>query len=315
MIKLGILGLNEGNGHPFSYAAICNGYDPKELEKRCPYDLIKEYLPKEHKNENGLKDVQVTHIWTQDTKLSEDVAKVSLIPNIVDEYTDLIGKVDAVILARDDVENHLEMMKPFIENKVPLFIDKQLVATKDELEQLEKLIDPDYPLMAGSSTRFTRETVTARQTIKKEATTTIHGVSRESWMRYGHHLFESVASIWGLDIEWVRSLSAKNDHDTIQIHYHSGLEVLLEYCKDAHLPIQYTVYSSTSEPVTIPFTDYFHSFKEMLRAFVEMVKIGKQPIAYDEIVGISRVVLAGQISKEMNGVKIAPENLNPIDIQ
>src|SRR3989338_9317658 len=135
MITLGIIGLNEGNGHPFSYAAIFNGYDPIELQKRCPFALIKEYLPRDHRNENALTSAKVTHIWTQDKKISEDVAAVSLIPNIVGSYTDLIGKVDAVILARDDPWNHLEMARPFLEEKMPIFIDKQLVATKDELEK------------------------------------------------------------------------------------------------------------------------------------------------------------------------------------
>src|SRR3989339_1790419 len=102
MIKLGIIGSNEGNGHAFSYSAIFNGYDPEALAKQCPYELIREYLPREHGNENLLDSAKVTHIWTQDKKLSENIAAVSLIPNIVDEYTDLIGMVDAVILARDD---------------------------------------------------------------------------------------------------------------------------------------------------------------------------------------------------------------------
>ena len=35
---------------------------------------------------------------------------------------DLIGKVDAVMLARDDIENHLNFILPF-KNKIPIFID------------------------------------------------------------------------------------------------------------------------------------------------------------------------------------------------
>jgi len=189
MINIGIIGLNEGNGHAFSYAAIFNGYNPEELEKRCPFELIKEYLPREHKNKNLLDSAKVTHIWTQDKQDSEDVAKVSLIPNIVDEYTDLIGKVDAVILARDDVENHLEMLKPFLEKKVPIFIDKQLVATKGELDEFIKLAGENYPFMAGSSARYTRDIEKAKASIAVESVLSIDGVSRESWMRYGHHLY------------------------------------------------------------------------------------------------------------------------------
>lgn len=313
MLKLGIIGLNEGNGHPFSYAAIFNGYDPKALEARCPFELIREYLPREHRNENLFDSAKVTHIWTQERKISEDVSAVSLIPNIVDNYTDLIGAVDAVILARDDVQNHLEMAKPFLEKKVPLFIDKQLVATNDELDEFMKLAGPEYPLMAGSSARFTRELAKAKSDIQFDTVKTIHGVSRESWMRYGHHLFEGIARLWGLDIDWVRSLSDRHDHDIVQIHYRSGLNVLLECIKDAHLPIQWTTYSSSAVPYTVPYSDFFHSFREMLKTFVSMVETGKNVIPYQEIMSIAKVILAGDISKQNNGVAVSFATLEPID--
>ena len=313
MFKIGIIGLNEGNGHPFSYAAIFNGYNPEELEKRCPYALIKEYLPRDHRNENLLATAKVTHIWTQDKKLSEDVAKVSLIPNIVDNYTDLISQVDAVILARDDVQNHLEMMRPFLEKKVPFFIDKQLAATHAELEEFIKLTGPDYPLMAGSSMRFTRELARAKDDIKLDKVKTIHGVSRESWMRYGHHLFEGIACLWGLEIDWVRSLSNAKDHDIMQIHYSSGLNVILEFMKDIQLPIQFKTYSTVDKEYSVPFTDFFYSFRAMLQAFVVMVETGKKAIPQQEIIDIAKVILAGDISKQMNGIPVSPATLKSID--
>jgi len=311
MITLGMIGLNEGNGHPFSYSAIFNGYDSVALKERCPYELVREYLPAEHRNENLLEGAKVTHIWTQDKKISEDVAAVSKIPNIVGHYMDLIGKVDAVILARDDVQNHLEMAKPFLEKKVPLFIDKQLVATKSELDEFMRLAGPEYPLMAGSSSRFTRELAEAKNSLQLDSVKTIHGVSRESWMRYGHHLFEEIASVWGLDITWVRSLSGEPDHDIVQVHYRSGLNVMLEFIKDAHLPIQFTAYSTSKEPYVVPYTDYFYSFREMLKAFASIVETGKKSIPYQEMLDIAKVILAGDISKKNNGVAVSPKTLEP----
>lgn len=313
MIKLGIIGLNEGNGHPFSYAAIFNGYNPDELAKRCPFELIREYLPREHRNENTLDTAKVTHIWTQDKNISENVSAVSLVPNIVDNYTDLIGAVDAVILARDDVYNHLEMARLFLEKRVPLFIDKQLVATKDELDVFTQLAGPEYPLMAGSSTRFTRALAKAKSDIAFDTVKTIHGVSRESWMRYGHHLFEGIACLWGLDIDWVRSLSDKQDHDIVQIHYRSGPNVILECVKDAHLPIQWTAYSSSAAPYFVPYTDYFYSFREMLKAFIHMVATGEKNILYQEMIDIAKVILAGDISKKNKGIRISPVTLKSLD--
>lgn len=311
MLRLGMIGFNEGNGHPFSYSAIFNGYDPVELTKRCPFALIKEYLPREHRNENFIDSAKVTHIWTQDKKISENIAKVSLIPDIVDNFVDLIGKVDGVILARDDPWNHLEIAEPFLKKGIPIFIDKQLVSTRADLDKIIELTGHDYPLMAGSPMRYTRDLVSAKKNIKREHVKTIHGVSRVTWMRYGHHLFEGIACIFGLEIDWVRSLSDKTGHDIVQIQYTAGLNVILEFITDVQLPIQFTCYSETQSPCSVPFQDFFYSFREMLKDFVSMVELNTKPIPFDEILGIARVVLAGDISKQLKGIPVSPATMGP----
>jgi predicted dehydrogenase len=312
MIKLGVIGLNEGNGHPFSYSAIFNGFDPLELAKRCPFALIKEYLPRDHRNEIFIDSAKVTHVWTQDPRLSEDVSKVCLIPNIVKNYTDMIGKVDAILLARDDPENHLEFAKPFLQKGLPIFIDKQLTSTAKDFDALLGLLGKNYPLMAGSPVRFCREVESAKAKKVWTKVKSIHGMSRVNWMRYGHHVLEGIACIWGLDIHSVRSLSDEVDHDIIQIRYVSGMNVILEFIKNVALPIQFTCFSEVEESFTIPFTDFFHSFRQMLLQFTHMVETGKPPIPFEEIVGIAKVILAGDISKHNDGVEISPVTLRPI---
>jgi len=300
VLKLGVIGMNEGNGHPYSYSAIFNGYDPKKLQEKCPFALIKEYLPKEHRNENFIDGARVTHIWTQDRSISQDIAAVSLIPNVVNSLEDLIGCVDAVILARDDPWNHLKMAEPFLRHGTPLFIDKQLVSSIEDFEALMPQVPEQYPMMAGSSARFTRDLVWTKGQIDKNIVRSIHGVSRCSWMRYGHHLLEGIVDIWGIDIPQVQSLSSDPNHDIIQFQYQHGPNVILECIKDVSLPIQFTCFSEGQDPITVPFTDYFHSFREMLKGFVRFIEVGTRCIDYDEMIFISRLILAGDISKKLN---------------
>ena len=139
MIKLGIIGFTPGNGHPYSYSAIFNGFDKKNLNKYCEFNLIKEYLPKFCKKKNLIKNAKVTHIWTQDINISKKIAKSSKIPCIEKNFKDLIGKVDGVIIARDDVRRHLHFAEPFLKKKIPVFIDKMLVLNSNQLKQFQKL--------------------------------------------------------------------------------------------------------------------------------------------------------------------------------
>ena len=82
-IKLGIIGMSEGNGHPYSWSAICNGFESNYMQE-CPFPVIPEYLSKEKYPDNFIKDAEVTHIWTQKREYSEHIAKAAKISNIVD---------------------------------------------------------------------------------------------------------------------------------------------------------------------------------------------------------------------------------------
>ena len=122
MLKVGLIGTSDGNGHPYSWSAIINGnYNEKEMSN-CGYPGIPLYLAA-NRETLGIEGAKVTHVWTQDKGISGSIAKASLIDNVVDNMEDMIGQVDAVLLARDDPENHRAMAKPFLDADVPLFID------------------------------------------------------------------------------------------------------------------------------------------------------------------------------------------------
>ncbi|CAN0334354.1 unnamed protein product, partial [Phaeothamnion confervicola] len=293
--------LNEGNGHPFSYSAIFNGYDPEALATRCPYTLIREYLPRDHRNQAGPMGAKVTHIWTQDPKLSLDVAAVARIPTIVDRIGDMLGKVDAVILARDDPWNHLEHARPAFAAGLPIFIDKQLAATPADFAEILRLAPEGYPLLAGSAARFTRDTIGAAATLADFRLRAIHGVSRVSWLRYGHHLLEPIVALRGTDVEWVRSLWDGPDHDAVQIAYRDGVTATLEFFPDLHLPIESRFHFADRKPFALSFEDFFGGFRNMLAAYVEFLRTGRRPFPRAEMLAIARIVLAGELSKKRGG--------------
>ncbi|MEI6875584.1 MAG: gfo/Idh/MocA family oxidoreductase, partial [Spirochaetota bacterium] len=135
MLRFGIIGLNEGNGHPYSFSAIFNGFDETALAE-CPFPAIRTYLPAIHQNRHIIPDARVTHIWTQDAELSRLVARVAKIPTIVRDYRDMIGQIDGLILARDDPHRHWEMAQPFIEAGIPIYIDKVLAHNFEDYRRI-----------------------------------------------------------------------------------------------------------------------------------------------------------------------------------
>ncbi len=104
-LTFGILGMSAGNGHPYSWAAIFNGYDAEAMAD-CPFPRIPAYLAERRFPDDRLDQGRVTRVWTQDRAVSEHIARASLIDRVVDDYREFIGQVDAVLLARDDAERH-----------------------------------------------------------------------------------------------------------------------------------------------------------------------------------------------------------------
>ena len=81
-IRLAMLGMVDGDGHPSSWSAIFNGYDPAEMAK-CPYPVIPAYLSKQPPGAFGVGGARVTHIWTDNPEDAARVARASLIPDIL----------------------------------------------------------------------------------------------------------------------------------------------------------------------------------------------------------------------------------------
>ena len=141
IINLGIIGSSEGNGHPYSWSAIFNGYNKKIMEN-CGYPSIPRYLEKQKFPNDQIKEAKVTHIWTQNKKLSKHISTASKINYVVSNMDDLISKVDAILLARDDAENHIKMSKKFLKAGLPIFIDKPMALSVLEAKKLFNLQKP-----------------------------------------------------------------------------------------------------------------------------------------------------------------------------
>jgi hypothetical protein len=313
MIKIGIIGINEGNGHPYSYSSIFNGFN-QELIDLCPMQIIKKYLIEIHKNENIIADVNVTHIWTQDFQESSNIAKLTNIKHVVKDIDDLINKVDAVILARDDIENHYKFAKQIVKRGVPLFIDKLIT---DDFESLNNLLamknNSNCKIMATSSSRYTPLIYEAKEKLNNSDVKYLHGISKVSWLRYANHLLDGICFLFGTDFYSIQNISTNGQIDIMHIVYKNGLECILTIKADFPLPISFTVYSN-NEHLEVLFTDksltsYFFGFYNMLSDFTNFIKSGTASFSFNESIKISSLIIMGEQSKKQNNRKILFDEL------
>lgn len=300
MLNLGMIGLSPGNGHPYSWSAIFNGYDPNKMAD-CPFSTIPEYLAKVDRATMGIEGAKVTHIWTQDRKVSEHVAGASLIPNAVDEMTDLIGAVDAVVLARDDGENHLRMAAPFIDAGLPIFIDKPLTDNLEDLRQLVRYYEAGKPIMSCSSMRY----IEGLGDVGKQVggVLTAHAIIAKYWRTHGMHIIEPIYAVMGPGIASVQNVGCEGE-EIVHLKYADGRHAVLQNFKGMAYAFDLAFYGEDGCWRAGP-ADPYTSFRNMLCAFVGMLEAGESPLDWRHTVEMAQVLIAAQLSVRQNGREVA----------
>jgi len=301
MYNLGVIGLSPGNGHPYSWSAIFNGFD-KDKMARCPFPVIPEYLNQHDPATMCIEEAKVTHIWTQDPAISKDVAGAALIEQVCDNLTDMIGEVDGVLLARDDGERHLEMARPFIEADVPIFIDKPLTDQAEHLPEFIRYYEAGKPLMSCSCMRYSSSLMDLREKKSLGRILTATAITPKYWRTYGIHLIEGIYAAMGSGVQSVQNVGREGE-EIVHLLYQDGRHVLLQSFKNA--PVLHFCFYGEKGSAIIEETDTYTVFKRSLEKFVALLRTGKSPIDWRETVEMSKVVIAGQKSLEQDG-KIIP---------
>ncbi len=308
ILKIGILGLSKGNGHPYSWAAIINGkYNKKEMNL-CGYAGIPIYL-NENQESLGIDGAQVTHIWTQDRKLSEHIAKASYIDHIVDDAKDMIGKVDAVILARDDPENHVKMSKLFLDAGIPIFIDKPLAITQKDLNFFREQQHKSKLFMSCSSMRYSIECSEAKKelsSIGKIELITVVGT--KDWVKYGVHMLEALFAL----LDDPKAVSVQNigqkDKDIISVIFEDGLQATIHLFMDIAPTFQLTIFGQKDWKL-IEINNSYAMFKENLKEFIGSVREEKSRLSFDKTENIIKTLIGAKLSLEQNGEIIILNNI------
>jgi len=271
-LRLGVIGLSPGNGHPYSWSAIFNGYDAVAME-HCGFPVIPRYLERQRFPDDAIAGARVTHVWTQDLAISRHVAQAACIEHVVDHCTNLIGQVDAVLLARDDADTHLALARPFLEAGVPIYVDKPLALSRVEAETLIGLQRFPGQLFSCSALRYAPElglTVAQRDQIGP-----VHCIAAtvpKDWDKYAVHVIEPLLQLLPDRGAVIRSQRwSVADRVTLQIEFASGVEVRISTLGATSAPLGLRVFGAAGW-CDLHFADTFRAFRAALQDFVDGVR-------------------------------------------
>ena len=302
MLKLGIIGLSEGNGHPYSWSAIINGNYNQKAMADCGYPTIPAYLGA-NKDTLGIEGAQVTHIWTQEKELSQHIANASHIDNIVDNMEDMIGKVDAVLLARDDPENHKAMAKPFIDANVPIFIDKPLAFCREDLNYFTKQIEKGKFIMSSSALRYSAGNQSMRELLPTVGNIKlVVAVGAKDLRKYAVHYIEGMIAFLGdPKVDAVQHVS-ESGKDILYLELDGGILATIHIFKGI-TGGELNIYGDKGT-LNINHGGAYVCFRSQLVDVIRSFKAGKSRLDYSKTYNIINALVAAKESLENQGKKI-----------
>ena len=290
MIKLGIIGISNGNGHPYSWSAICNGYNEAAM-KRSGYPSIVKYLSKQNFPQSSISNAKVTHVWCDSKTDAVKIAKATFIPNIADTIKELCERVDMILLARDDAENHYAMTKIVSKFNKPIFIDKPLAYSRKEALRILALEQYPGQIFSCSSLRYAKEFEIPKQIIKN--TTLITAKVPKEWHKYSIHVLEPILSQFQIfDFKVLKRLKindqvlmtfqSKKSKIVLEVISTGAIASTIEFCC-------HTKYDANS----FIFKDSFSCFKKSIEIFLSSSKKKHLVIPREETLAIISLIEEG----------------------
>ena len=271
VIKLGVIGSSDGNGHPFSWSAIFNGYNSIEMEN-CGYPVIHEYLSRRKFPDEYLCHQATVHgVWTQNYTLSQKISKAALIDTVYTNLPHLIQDVDAILLARDDSENHLKFLREIIKHDKPVYIDKPIATNQESLSSIFNLYADSPKFFSCSAFRFHSQLQKLAVKIRENPSDVeVNGSIPKSWEKYSIHLLDPLIELIPEQVQLLNYSRAKcgDCGVAVDLQFENNIRAKISTTGNEHGMIEFIV-RIDGKAYSIDFSDTFSLFRSALSYFIE----------------------------------------------
>ncbi|MEM2756500.1 MAG: Gfo/Idh/MocA family oxidoreductase [Candidatus Bathyarchaeia archaeon] len=210
---------------------------------------------------------------------------------IVDSAEEMIGKVDAIMLEQQEGGLHLEVAKPFIEEGIPLFIDKPFTCSVADAKKIFELAHSyDTPVFSSSSLRYALEVQDLKsrgdlgEVLGAETySPAILHPRNPGLFNYGIHGVEMLYAIMGIGCESVRCFHKGQWDVAIGIWCDERIGVFRGMRRGPH---NYGFTAFCEKAIVSSSIDTRYIYRELLKKVVEMFQNRRMPINPEETIEI-----------------------------
>ena len=230
---------------------------------------------------------------------------------ILDNPTELFGKVDAVLIEAVDGSVHLERAMPFLERGMPTYVDKPFACSLADARKMVALaMEKHIPLMSSSSLRYSPEVVAAQG--GKGPAGAIVGVStygpspthprNPGLFHYGIHPVEMLFTLMGIGCCKVTCLSEPGA-EVVTGLWSDGRIASVRGIRSGKQDYGFTIFGEKGVQTQGVSTKFI--YRELLKQIVTMFETRQLPIDLRETLEIVAFIEAARQSAEAGGLPVA----------
>lgn len=266
MVRVGIVGAE--NSHCVNIAKLCN------VDKKV--------------------DAQVVCVWGEKPEFAQKAAQDGQIPEIVQDWRAMLGKVDGVMMDHRHPRYHAEVATFYVGHGVPCFVDKPFTFTLAEGKKLCKLARrKKVPITSFSviplQQSFAQFKTAAAGLGKIVSLTTIGPVDLDSEYGgvffYGIHQVDAIIDLLGVNVESVQ-VQRHGNGGVATLFYKDGPVVTMHCVNNKNWTFHWTAVGDTDVLAWKHAGDgaeaggpYFTGAK----TFVEMFRTKREPFSHERM--------------------------------
>ncbi len=200
----------------------------------------------------------------------------------------MIGTIDALLLARDDAENHFDIAKPFLDAGLPIYIDKPIALSLESLRKIYR--NERYPgqVFTCSALRYSQQLqISYHDRQELGDIREIVATTPKCWSKYSVHIIEPVLKMLPTGDRLLSYEKEKdNNHaesSTLIVRWKSGIQTKFIALGDTQAEISIKVIGAKSTKL-LTFSDTFSAFKAALSDFISGIRSNtiKSPKRFNE---------------------------------
>lgn len=162
---------------------------------------------------------------TEKVKMQYDV-------EMVEDVAIFCEKLDGILLTAVDGSTHLEWIRKLAPYQIPIFIDKPITFSSEDLREIRELAETyQVPLMSSSSLRFAESFIDLKEAMKEPEMAYIYGPlpmqeGIPGYFWYGIHMVEMAVALMGTDIKHVQ-VDHYETYELCHMTFKSGSQVIM----------------------------------------------------------------------------------------